>query len=436
MAPPPSVARRRGLLAGLDPRTIRGPRIPLLVFCLTALLAGWDDKALQLALPEIQDDLGLSLTATGAIASATMVVTTVAGLPLGYLVDRIRSRVRLLQWGEITANLGDFIQALAPSGAVLLAGRALGSIARVPDGVTQLPLLADYYPPSSRGRVIALLKAAATVGGLIGAPVAGLLVTAYGWRHATLLLAVLATAVACTTFLLKEPVRGGTDRAAAGLEPASEPAPPPRFWEGIRAAWAVRTLRLQAISGFVYSLIGGPLTMVIALIAARDYALSPFQRSMLLEAQLVAGLVAVLLAGLLNDRFVERRPSALAFIQGAGTLGIAVLVLAVGLLPGLPVFVAANVVFSVIVAMQTPTYLAMMAHVLPARYRGIGFQLAVPFQLLGSALGPLLLALTEGPALRHVLLWLVPFVVVAALVQLAATRSVAGDIDAARISAR
>ena len=435
MAPPPSVERRRGVLAELDPRTIRGPRIPLLVFGLTSLLAGWDEKALQLALPEIQNDLGLSLTAIGVIASITMIVTTVAGLPLGYLVDRMRNRVRLVQYGEIAANAGDFIQALAPNGAVLLAGRALGSVARVPDGVAMFPLLADYYPPSSRGRVIALLKAGATVGGLIGAPVAGLLVTGYGWRQATLMLAVLATAVACTTFLLKEPVRGATDRAAAGLEPATEPPAPPRFWAGIRAAWAVRTLRLQAISGFVYGLIGGPLALVIALMAARDHALSPFQRSMLMEAQMVAGLVAVLVAGLLNDRFVARRPSALALVQGGGTLGIAVLLLAVGLLPGLPVFVAANVVFSVIVAMQTPTYLAMMAHVLPARYRGIGFQLAVPFQLLGSTLGPLLLALTEGLALRHILLWLAPFVVVAALVQLAATRSVAGDIDAARRAA-
>ncbi|MET7332248.1 MFS transporter [Nonomuraea sp. NPDC005650] len=435
MAPPPSVTRRRALLAELDPRTISGPRVPLLVFCLTSLLAGWDDKALQLALPEIQDDLGLSLTAVGTIASVTMVVTTVAGLPLGYLVDRMRNRVRLIQYGEVAANLGDFIQALAPNGATLLAGRALGSVARVPDGVAQLPLLADYYSPASRGRVIALLKAAATVGGLIGAPVAGLLVTAYGWRHATLMLAVLATAVACTTFLLKEPVKGGTDRAAAGLRAPAEPPPPPRFWEGVRAAWAIRTLRLQAISGFVYSLIGGPLTMTVALMAARDYALTPFQRSMMMEAQLVAGLVAVLVAGLLNDRLVARRPSGLALVQGVGTLAIAVLVLAVGLVPGLTVFVAANVVFSVIVAMQTPTYLAMMAHVLPARHRGVGFQLAVPFQLLGSVLGPLLLALTEGMGLRYVLLSTVPFVVAAALVQLAATRSVAGDIDAARRAA-
>ncbi|GAA0986725.1 MFS transporter [Acrocarpospora macrocephala] len=438
--PPSTVGRRglRGFLGDLNPRNIAGPRLPLTVFCLTALLAGWDDTALQLALPEIQDDFGLSLTMLSVIGAVTLVVTNAAGLPLGYLTDRVAKRVRLVQFGQVAANLGDFLQALAPNAGVLLTGRVLGGVARLPHDVAQIPLLADYYPPSSRGRVIAMLRMAAGIGSLLAAPIAGYLLTVYGWRMATLVLAVMATAVACLTFLLREPRRGAADQAGAapsGPRPEPEERRPPGIWEGVRAAWSVRTLRVLAVSSVVYGLTMGGLTMVSSLMAARDLALDPFQRSLVLEAQVICGLLVVPLAGALSDRLLVRRPALLAAIQAMGTLGIGCLVLTLGLVPSVQVFIVTSVLFSAIAGIQVPSFIILITQVLPARHRGVGLQLTAPFQLLGGALSPVLLALTDGLALRYTLLSLVPVLVVAGLLQLTCMRSVAGDVRAAREAA-
>ncbi|WP_285777746.1 MFS transporter [Microtetraspora sp. NBRC 13810] len=424
----------RGLLSDLNPRNIEGPRLPLTVFCLVALLAGWDDTALQLALPEIKEDLGLSLTMLGVIGSVTLVVTNAAGLPLGYLTDRVPKRVRLVQFGQVAANAGDIVQALAPNAFFLMLGRALGGVSRLPNDVAQVPLLADYYLPSSRGRVIALLRMAAGFGSLLAAPIAGYTVKVYGWRTATLMLAVMAIIVACLTFLLREPRRGATDRVAGKARETDE-RPPPRFWEGIKAGWSIRTLRILAISSFVYSIITGLIAMVSSLLAKEDLTLDPFQRSLVLEGQMILGLIAVPIAGVMADRFLRRRPSLLAAVQGTCTLGIGCLVLALGLFPSIPVFIATNLLFSIIAGIQVPSFIVLITQVLPARHRGIGLQLTAPFQLAGGVLSPVLLALTDGMPLRYTLLSLVPLVVVAGLIQFTAMRSVAGDVAAAREAA-
>ncbi|WP_179282517.1 MFS transporter [Streptosporangium subroseum] len=406
-----------------------------------ALLAGWDDTALQLALPEIKEDFGLSVTMLGVIGTITLIVTNAAGLPLGYLTDRVPKRVRLVQFGQVAANLGDVVQALAPNVGLLIVGRTLGGVSRLPNDVAQVPLLSDYYLPSSRGRVIALLRMAGGIGSLLAAPIAGYTVTVYGWRTATLMLAVMATTVACLTFLLREPRRGATDRAAAGRSeaadgtvaverPDTEERPPPRFWEGIRVGWSIRTLRILAISSFVYSIITGLVGMVASLMAKQDLFLDPFQRSLVLEGQMVLGLLVVPFAGVLADRFMKRRPALLAAVQGVCTLGIGCLVLALGLFPSVPVYIAVNLLFSMIAGVQVPSFIILITQVLPARHRGIGLQLTAPFQLAGGVLSPALLALTDGMPLRYTLISLVPVVVVAGLIQFTAMRSVAGDVRA------
>ncbi|WP_371781648.1 MFS transporter [Streptosporangium subroseum] len=182
----------------------------------------------------------------------------------------------------------------------------------------------------------------------------------------------------------------------------------------------------------MYSIITGLVGMVASLMAKQDLFLDPFQRSLVLEGQMILGLLVVPFAGVLADRFMKRRPALLAAIQGVCTLGIGCLVLALGLFPSVPVYIAVNLLFSMIAGVQVPAFIILITQVLPARHRGVGLQLTAPFQLAGGVLSPALLALTDGMPLRYTLISLVPVVVVAGLIQFTAMRSVAGDIRASR----
>ena len=114
LEPAPSGGGWRSLLASVNPRTIDGPQLPLVVLGLSALLGGWSSQALGIAAPEIQATFGVSVVAIVALSSVTSVIITLLGIPLGYLADIVK-RVWLVRIGAIMGPVGDFAQALAPT---------------------------------------------------------------------------------------------------------------------------------------------------------------------------------------------------------------------------------------------------------------------------------------------------------------------------------
>lgn len=429
---PSRVESCKDFMRAADPRNIEGPKLPLLVFGLSALLAQWDDKALSLAAPEIQAEFGLSVVALVTISSYVAVTQTVLGLPLGYLADRVK-RVWLVRIGEILGNIGDFVQALAPSFGVLVLGRSFGALARGPGGVAQLALLADYYPSRSRARVVAFRGIMGQIGTLISIPIVGFMLTVYGWRLATVALGIMATIVGLLTFLLKEPVRGAVDRLEMGasMEQAMVPAPPPSFSECLRGAWAIRTLRLQAIASFVLGL-SSPVMTLTSLILARKFALDPFQRSLILEITTALSIPALLISGLLADRLLAKRPSTVVTLQAALTFLQIPMLLIQSAAPNLWFFVIPQVIVTVVSIMLIPASITVMSLVVPARYRATGMQIFTPFHLAGMLLGPALTALAVQSELERGLLYFIPPIFVGGLIYLAASGTVASDIRTAR----
>jgi branched-chain amino acid transport system ATP-binding protein len=272
---------------------------------------------------------------------------------------------------------------------------------------------------------------------IIGLPIAGTLVVRLGWRAAVIALAAVATAVSILTLLLKEPVRGGMDRAELGADadPGEDAEPPPSWREALRAAWAVRTLRRQAYAQGVQSLVLQPVGLLVSLLMAEKFFLDPSQRAMLLTAQAVAALPAFLLGGAIADRLIRFRPASLVAAQAslhfvaAGSL----VVLAVN--NSFPVFAATSVVTAFVVAALLPASSVVVSLVAPARVRGVGFQMAAPFVLIGLALGPAVVSLAQQVPLQQGLLFFVPFNVLGAMIILSSAGTVASDMRAARAAA-
>jgi branched-chain amino acid transport system ATP-binding protein len=417
----------------VNPAKIEGPKMPLLVFGMSAALAGWDDQALGIAAPEIQAEFGLSIAAVVAISTYVGVITTVVGLPMGYVADRVK-RVWLVRLGEVMANIGDVIQAVAPTVGVLYLGRMTAGLSRLPEGRAVTPLIADYYPSRSRARVIAFLSATGKTGALVSTPIVGFILLRYGWRQATFSLALMAMVVSALTFLLREPVRGGVDRLEMGVSPeaAAIAQPPPSFQEAIRGAWAIRTLRLQAMAGFTLSLAGTPVTVVIGLISAQKFGLDPFQRSLISTVTLAASLPTVLIAGALSDRLLARKPSTVVVLLASMVFFNAFSLLVTALAPSLVLMVVFQVLGSMASSALGPASFTVMSLVVPARYRATGMQIFTPFSLAGLLLAPALTQLGQNSSADRVLLLFIPVMCVGGLIYFASAASVARDIRAAR----
>lgn len=431
----PLSKRVAAYFASIDPRKVEGPRTPLIVFGLTGVLSAWSGAALTVAGPEIQADFGTSVAALTAVAAIAGVAVVVLGLPLGYLVDRI-SRVRLIQFSAIVGPIGTVIQAIARTFGIFTAGNVLTQLATIPSQVASGPLLADYFPARSRARAYGIIGACGSFGALIATPVTGLLVKSYGWRSTTLALTAVALITALLTFILREPTRGAMDRKDLGVSEENAPSEhiPPTFAEALRAAWSIKTLRLQAIAGFV-SMFSLPLNILLGLLMASKFALGPLERSLLATATSLFAIPALLIGTGIADRLLRHKPSTLVALQAGLQFVSAAGIIAQAFAPNLLLFFVASTIPSVLSILLSPIGFTVSSMIVPARIRGAGMQIFTPFSLLGLAFTPVLLMAVEGLSLEMAFVLFAPFMVLSGLIYLASAGSVAGDIRAARAAA-
>lgn len=138
-----------------------------------------------------------------------------AGLPLGWLVDRYNRR------NILAASVGVFslmtIAAAATGSFVqLLITRLLVGAGEAGGGPAMLSMISDLYPPHKRASAVATYYAGTPIGGMLILFAGGWIASEYGWRAAFVIAGLPGIVLAIILLTLKEPQRQG---AAAGPEP-------------------------------------------------------------------------------------------------------------------------------------------------------------------------------------------------------------------------
>jgi branched-chain amino acid transport system ATP-binding protein len=432
---PPLGQRTRTYVRTINPRSIPGPKMPIIVMGLSAMFAGWDDIAFGLIAPELRAEFGLSIQTLVTFGSVTGFLALIGSLPAGYLVDRVK-RVRLVQVGVVGSNVVTFMQALATGQAMYFGARLLGMVSGVVSGPASFPLMADYYPSRARARVVAFVSVIGSLGHIVGLPVAGYLIVAYGWRSAVLVLAVPGVICGALAFLLKEPVRGGMDRLELGLSrhEAATPQEPPTWQEAMRSAWAIRTLRRNAYAATVMQFTI-PVNVVIGLIQAEKFFLDAGQRATLAMVQTILSIPALMLGSAFADRLLAVRPAGIVAFQGGIFFFSATVTIINGFAPNIYVFLVFGVLLAVANGMLLPASTAISTLVVPARVRGLGMQVFVPFQLIGLVVGPALVGMGQRLPLQQAVVAFAPFYVIGGLIILSTASTIERDIRAARAAA-
>jgi ABC-type branched-subunit amino acid transport system ATPase component len=323
-------------------------------------------------------------------------------------------------------SVPQFIGARAFSGSIGLVG-----------GAAQFPLMSDYYASNVRARTFAYLAAAGMAGSAITPPIIGFIVLKYGWRSPAFITAVFAFFVSLSTLLLKEPVRGGVDRLEMGAtaEQAAKPQEAPSFQEALRAGWAIKSLRLQAIAGFVRGLGMGPLLTIVGLILAGKFVLDPFQRSLVATLTATVSIPLLIISAPLADRILAKRPATVVVFQAGMTIFIGVGYIIMGFAPWLWMFIAFQVITTGLLALVTTASMVLTSLVVPARLRATGMAVFSPFEIVGGLLGIPLTALAMRSSLSAALVLFGPVMMIGGLIYLASAATVASDIRRARAAA-
>src|SRR5450755_2527161 len=185
-------------------------------------LLNYLDRFIVSALAESlkHSSLALSDFKLGTLATGFLLVYMVAAPVFGALGDR-RARPRLIAFGVACWSFATALSGLATSYATLLAARAAVGIGEAAYGTIAPSMLADFFPESRRGRVMAVFFCAIPVGAALGFIVGGLVDAHFGWRMAFFVAGVPGLALAALTVLLRDPPRGGEDGAAAAERSAN-----------------------------------------------------------------------------------------------------------------------------------------------------------------------------------------------------------------------
>ena len=218
-----SYARKR-----LEGRSAR----PLVLLSAVTLVDQVDTSILRGVLPLIQDDFDLADWQLGALGFAFVFVNALAGIPAGWVADRVR-RTRLIGWTLLSWSALSVLSAISRSFGQLFVARATLGFGQAIDDPASTSLLADTYPAQVRGRVFSVQQVTSFVGAGIGIGLGGVVGGAFGWQWAFALVGMpgsLARPSRCSGCGSRSAARrrGSTCPIPSGSPSGSWRAPPGR----------------------------------------------------------------------------------------------------------------------------------------------------------------------------------------------------------------
>jgi MFS transporter, DHA2 family, multidrug resistance protein len=208
----------------------------LLVVCGAMFISAIDMTIVNVALPDISEDLNAGIGELQWVLDAFLVA--LAGLLLlgSGLADRF-GRKRVFLAGMAGFGVASCLCAIAPNPVALIGARALMGAAAACVLPPALSLIAVMFPPEQRPQALGVWAAVAGVGLVLGPMLGGVLVKEVGWQ---------------AVFLVNVPVAILVVPAGRAVLPEStRPGTPPIDLVGV-------VLSILALGGVVFALIEGP----------------------------------------------------------------------------------------------------------------------------------------------------------------------------------
>lgn len=240
---------------------------------------------------------------------------TIAGIPIARLAERA-NRVRIIAvsivvWSVMTALCG-----IAGSFLALLAfrvGVGIGEAGLTPPANS---IIADYFPPRSRARALAIYAMGVTLGSVLAAAFGGPIAEAFSWREAFLLLGIPGILVGVLVwFTIQEPPRGYSD-------PVGTPKVEPRgFAETLRRLSGNKSYWLNVAAATTVAFVGYGVSSFQASFFVRAYQLSLAEVAAQFLIPLgLAAAAGTFIGGYLTERLSARFGNSVAWIPGCGLI--------------------------------------------------------------------------------------------------------------------
>lgn len=218
-------------LAGQEPAPRKGAWLVLGLLCFVYVLNFLDRQLLSILAKPIQDELGVTDGQLGLISGLyfALFYCTIS-IPVGWLADRT-NRAKVLAFACGLWSLATVACGVASSYPQLVLARMTVGVGEAGGVPPSYAIITDYFPPSMRGRALALFNLGPPIGQALGVAFGAAIAAAYDWRLAFIFLGVVGVIAAVVVyFVVKEPPRGGMDQKPVSVEAEAQDIEDGKFW--------------------------------------------------------------------------------------------------------------------------------------------------------------------------------------------------------------
>jgi len=431
------MSKARGPKAWMDSITGGGPTYALLILFGLNAVDELDRTAFAILSPNIRKEFGLGFTGLLTFIALVLAGSLALQVPIAGMADRY-PRVRIAMIGATAWAAFSFMTGLAGTIVVLGVARAGSGIGKAVNDPTHNSLLADWYAPEQRPKVYSFHRAANALGAAIGPLLAGLLAFEFGWRMPFYVFAFPTLILVVLAFRLREPIRGGQERRAAGASEeviATEEAPP-SYAEGWRMCWKVDSLRriFVAMPFLAASLLG--FGTLAALLYDEAYGLDERARGIVAATAEPGQIIGLIIGAKVATSLAKRDPGLILKFLAVVSAITAVLSAIFAVVPILGVAIAANVLIALCLAVVGPGILASLSLAIPPRARSMGFSIGSLWILPGLLILPFIGWIADTWGIRQGMLMMVPMFLIGGLIISSAGSLITDDIKQVRNTAR
>lgn len=359
------------------------------ILALVTCLASADRNILAVLLVPIQNDLGASDTAMGALNGiAWSLVYVAVAIPFARYADRGNRRNLLAglvaMWSFMTmlcGLAGNFL-------AMLLArsGVAAGESGYQP---TAYSMIGDLFSIKRRGTALGFYSVGTALGISLGAFVAGTITEHHGWQWAFFAMGLPGIPLALLIyFTVPEPARG---RADGGEKP--EDATQPGWWESVKYVARIPTILPLFLAKVLMNIAFIGYLAWLPAYMQRVHGMGTQEMSLWYAITIgVGATLANMAAGFISDILVRRGARWRLIFSSLMTLGGAPIVLGVALAPDMTTLIVTMLVYSFVTGGVTSVSAAAGLDIVKPRMRGfMTAAMGMCIFLIGGGVGPLLL---------------------------------------------
>jgi predicted MFS family arabinose efflux permease len=356
------------------------------VLAVVYTLSSVDRTLISVLAEPIKREFGLSDSQLGLLTGLAFALSySLAGIPLGLLVDRVR-RTRLLAslvaiWSGLT-----FLSGLATSFTTLALARIGVGASEAGASPASMSLITDYFPKERRGFALSLFYMSTPIGLSIAFGVGGWVAAHYGWKAAFFVAGGPGLLMALLILLtVRDPVRGRFD----AVDPAAA-RERYKFREAAKTLAEIPPLLLLLLGAVCVVVAQAGIGAFSSPFLIRVHGLSVEQAGYAISAiKGPTGLIGLLLGGLVADRLA--RNSTHSGPRAVGLLMMLAAPVAIGamLAPNWTVVLVCLGAFNFLNYTYYGAVFATYMTLAPVHMRGaLGGIFAVALTMLGYGFGP------------------------------------------------